>query len=147
MLTSSVPPHAVAAMELIVPDFACQDDPAPHARLLSNGRYTVLISGAGSGVSTCGGYALTSWSRDRTEDGDGLAVYLRDLETGLVWSAARQPVRRRASSYIARYECGREWIERHDDGVEARLEVRGARGRPGDPAAAPPQWLQPTTPH
>ena len=48
MSWSSVPPHAVAAMELTVPDFACQDDPAPHARLLSNGRYTVLISGAGS---------------------------------------------------------------------------------------------------
>lgn len=46
-------------------------DPVPPARVLSNGRYTVLITDAGSGVSAWNGYALTGWNGDRTEDRDG----------------------------------------------------------------------------
>lgn len=66
------------------------DDP-PAGRLLSNGRYTVLLTAAGAGVSTCDGYARTAWSGDRTEDGDGFFVYLRDHDCGTVWSAGARP--------------------------------------------------------
>src|SRR5439155_23860684 len=54
------------------------DDPAPHARLLSNGRYTVLLTGAGTGYSAWNRLALTAWAADRTEDADGLFVYWRE---------------------------------------------------------------------
>jgi len=123
MSSASGPPDAAAATGVTVPELSSRDVPAPHACLLSNGRYTALLAGSGAGVSTCAGYALTSWSADRTEDGDGLVLYLRDLETGVVWSAGRQPVGGTAASYAARYECGRMWIERCDDGIETRLEV------------------------
>ena len=53
-------------------------DPVPHARLLSNGRYLVLVSAAGSGYSTIGGCTLTRWSADKTEDAEGFFVFLRN---------------------------------------------------------------------
>ncbi len=99
------------------------DDPAPHARVLSNGRYTVLVSGAGSGVSTCGRLASTRFAADRSEDADGFFVYLRDLEDGAVWSAGHQPVRADAERYAASSAPGRVCVTRADRGIESSLEV------------------------
>ncbi len=99
------------------------NDPAPHARLLSNGRYAVLITGAGTGYSTWNGYALTQWSADRTEDADGVFIYVRDLDRDLLWSAGHQPVRRPPEKYEAAYQPGRVRIARLDAGIETCLEV------------------------
>ena len=60
------------------------DDPAPHARLLSNGHFTVLVTGAGTGRSWWGDVALTAWAGDRVTDADGFSLYLRDLDDGTV---------------------------------------------------------------
>ncbi|HUI28323.1 MAG TPA: hypothetical protein VL403_19740, partial [Candidatus Kryptonia bacterium] len=77
-------------------------DATPHASLLANGRYSVLVSGAGTGYSAWNEYALTGWSGDRVEDADGLFVYLRDLDRGEVWSAGYQPTGRSADAYDSR---------------------------------------------
>ena len=98
------------------------NDPAPHARLLSNGRYTVLITGAGSGYSAWNGYALTGWSADPTEDGEGFFIYLRDLDRGVSWSAGHQPGRA-AAAYDVRDTHGRVTIERVSEEIETRLEI------------------------
>jgi cyclic beta-1,2-glucan synthetase len=99
------------------------DDATPHARLLSNSRYSVLFTGAGTGYSSWNGYALTSWNADRIEDADGLCIYLRDVESGALWSAGHHPVRKPPAAYDARYEHGRVSVGRSDDGIEARLEL------------------------
>jgi cellobiose phosphorylase len=99
------------------------NDPAPHARLLSNGRYSVLITGAGTGFSSCDGYALTSWNADRTEDGDGFFAYLRDVDRGTLWSTGHQPVQTPAARAAVGYEPGTFRINRLDDGIETRLDV------------------------
>ena len=66
-------------------------DRLPHAHGLSNGRYTTLITNAGSGYAECDGIALTRWRADPVEDGDGYFHYLRDLESGRFWSVGHQP--------------------------------------------------------
>src|SRR5713101_1504265 len=98
-------------------------DPTPHARLLSNGRYSVLLTGAGTGYSTCGQIALTRWDADRTQDDDGCFLYLRDLDGDSFWSAGHQPVCQPAERYVARYQLGQMRIERLDAGIETCLEV------------------------
>ena len=99
------------------------DDSTPHARLLSNGRYIVLLTGAGTGYSAWAGHALTAWSADRTEDGDGFFVYLRDLDRGTLWSVGHQPIAKPADRYAARYHLGTVTIVRVDDEIEARLDA------------------------
>ena len=98
-------------------------DPVPHARLLGNGRYTVLFSGAGTGYSAWNGLSLTAWAGDRTEDADGLFVYLRDLDRGTLWSIGHQPVERPAERYEAVSSPGSVTISRLDDGIESSLDV------------------------
>ncbi|OGF16898.1 MAG: hypothetical protein A2W00_10670 [Candidatus Eisenbacteria bacterium RBG_16_71_46] len=99
------------------------DAPAPPAWLLSNGDYTTLLSAAGTGGSWLGELALTRWAGDRVEDRDGCFLYLRDRESGALWSLGSQPVRRPAGDYRATWRPGRVEIARDDDGIEARLEA------------------------
>ncbi|HEX8694753.1 MAG TPA: hypothetical protein VF746_20170 [Longimicrobium sp.] len=104
-----------------------RDDPGTpggtRAGVLSNGRYAVLLSAAGGGVSTFGGFALTRWSADRTRDADGFFVYLRDLDSGEIWSTGHQPTGRAAERYEARFSPGRAEVVRQDGGIETRTEV------------------------
>src|SRR5687768_6405709 len=68
-------------------------------RLLSNGRYRVLITAAGAGCSVLGDTLLTRWSADPTREAEGWFLYLKDLDSGQYWSAGHQPVQRDTDSY------------------------------------------------
>ncbi len=95
-------------------------DPAPRGRLLSNGRYRVLITGAGSGCSSWGETQLSSWAGDRVADADGLALYLRDLDDGAVWSLGAQPCAvADADSYSVHADDGVVVLRRRQHGIEA----------------------------
>src|SRR5688572_1477660 len=93
------------------------------AAVLTRGEYALLFTAAGGGGSSYRGFALTRWTADRTRDADGFFVYLRDADSGAVWSAGHQPVGRAADAYEARLGGGRAEIVRRDGGLETRLEV------------------------
>ncbi|HEU0231025.1 MAG TPA: hypothetical protein VFR20_10665 [Burkholderiaceae bacterium] len=61
-------------------------------KLLSNGRYHVMLSAAGGGYSRHGQNALTRWREDATRDCWGAFLYVRDRGNGDAWSPARQPM-------------------------------------------------------
>ena len=65
---------------------------APVTHLLSNGNYAVMLTASGSGYSRWGEVAVTRWREDPTRDADGSFIYLRDVQSGDVWSAAVQPL-------------------------------------------------------
>jgi hypothetical protein len=85
------------------------NDPAPHARVLSNGRYAVLITSAGTGYSTWNGYALTNWTAERSEYGEGFFIYLRNLERNQLWSIGYQPARQPANTHAASIRSVSRW--------------------------------------
>ncbi len=103
----------------------CTDPNAAPATLhrLSNGRYQVLVSDTGSGVSSCDGLALTRWHADPVEDDIGTVAYLRDLDDGRFWSLGYQPTRTPAGVYRTEAAGGSFLLEREDDGIAARLQV------------------------
>ena len=65
--------------------------PVPHTHLLSNGRYAVMLTAAGSGYSRWRDLAVTRWREDVTRDCWGQYVFVRDAQRGDVWSAGYQP--------------------------------------------------------
>jgi hypothetical protein len=69
-------------------NLADSNAPAPAARLISNGRYHVVISAAGGGQSRCNGLALNRWSGDRVEDDEG---YFFDLRARMTCPAQPSP--------------------------------------------------------
>lgn len=63
----------------------------PHTHLLSNGRYTVMLTTAGGGYSKWRENAVTRWSADPTRDKSGSFIFLRDLHRDTTWSAVPEP--------------------------------------------------------
>ena len=106
-----------------IPPFDRLTDAAPHGRLLSNGRYRVLLTSAGTGYSAWGETQLTAWEGDRTQDGDGLFVYLRDLDGGRLWSAGPQPALGNAPQGSASYAPGCVTLQRRVAAIESSLRV------------------------
>jgi cyclic beta-1,2-glucan glucanotransferase len=95
----------------------------PHAQFLSNGAYTVAVSNAGGGYSSWGGRSVTRAREDRTRDVGSQFLYLRDVRTGLVWSAAYHPTRREPDEYLVTFLADKVVFRRRDDDIETQLEV------------------------
>jgi len=63
----------------------------PHTHLLSNGRYTVMVTTAGGGYSRWREIAITRWHGDATRDDSGSYLFARDIQRGHAWSATPEP--------------------------------------------------------
>jgi cyclic beta-1,2-glucan synthetase len=103
--------------------FTTPHESAPRTHLLSNGEYAVMITSAGSGYSRWRDLAVTRWSEDVTRDADGQFVFLRDADTGEVWSAGYQPSGVPPDEYEAIFSEDRAEIRRRDGPLATRLEV------------------------
>ena len=95
----------------------------PRTHLLSNGRYAVMLTAAGSGYSRWRDLAVTRWHEDVTCDGWGSYVFLRDLGSGNVWSAGYQPSGVEPESYEVEFAEGRAEIARTDGTITTTLKV------------------------
>ncbi|MBD8532699.1 cyclic beta 1-2 glucan synthetase [Massilia sp. CFBP 13647] len=95
----------------------------PQVQLLSNGRYHVMVTSDGAGYSRWNELALTRWRLDATSGDWGLFCYLRDLDSGAVWSSAWQPTLAQPEHYEATFPEGRaQWLRR-DHGIELFTEI------------------------
>ncbi len=64
---------------------------APVTHLLSNGRYALMLTAAGSGYSRWRDMAVTRWQEDATRDDQGSFIALKDVRSGDVWSSGAWP--------------------------------------------------------
>lgn len=95
----------------------------PVTHLLSNGRYTVMLTGAGSGYSQWNNLALTRWREDVTKDDWGSYIFLRDIQSGNIWSAGYQPTGIEADEYKATFSEERAEFIRRDGLIITKMEV------------------------
>jgi cellobiose phosphorylase len=95
----------------------------PSAHFLSNGQYTVVVTNAGGGASTWRGRAVTRHRDDATCDPGSQFIYLRDVRSGLLWSAAHHPVCREPEQYRVTFRADDALFARTDDGIETKLEI------------------------
>jgi len=103
--------------------FRSPHTPFPHAQILSNGAYVAIVTNSGGGTSFCRGRAVTRWREDRTRDPGSQFVYLRDVHSGEVWSAAYQPTAREPDHYLVELLAEKATFERLDFGITTRLEI------------------------
>lgn len=99
-----------------------QESP-PATQLLSNGRYGVMLTSAGSGYSRWRDLAVTRWREDPVRDDRGSYIFLRDIRSGAVWSAGFQPSGVEPDSYDVVFSEDRAEFIRHDGTLTTTLEV------------------------
>ncbi len=118
--------HAADNVRDIVPTlrrFHSPHSSVPRTHLLSNGRYAVMMTAAGSGYSRWRDIAVTRWREDTTSDPWGSYIFLRDTTSGDVWSAGYQPSCVEPDSYEVKFSEGRAEIVRRDGTITTTLEV------------------------
>ncbi|MDO8840486.1 MAG: glucoamylase family protein [Parvibaculum sp.] len=99
----------------------------PQIHMLSNGRLASWISEAGGGRLLWHGQALTRWLPDAS-DREGLWVYVRDVDSGDIWSVGRQPTGVRPEEAQTVFHPHMVEFHRRDQGIGLRMEVGVAAG-------------------
>jgi cyclic beta-1,2-glucan synthetase len=107
----------------VVRRFTSPSEGTPRTQLLSNGRYSVMLTAAGSGYSRWKDVAITRWREDPTRDCWGTYIFLRDEQTGNIWSAGFQPSGAESDDYEAIFFEDHGEIRRRDRSLASVLEV------------------------
>lgn len=95
----------------------------PHAQFLSNGTYTVVVTNSGGGSSFCRGNAITRTRLDSTTDPGSQFLYLRDMRSGRVWSAAHHPIDKDSEDYCVTFEAEKATFNKRDDDISTQLDI------------------------
>ena len=103
--------------------FSSPHDAIPRTHLLSNGRYAVMVTAAGSGYSRWGDMAVTRWREDVTRDSWGSYLFMRDMHSGVVRSVGHQPSGAEADSYEVTYSEDRAEFSRRDGSIVTNLTI------------------------
>ncbi|MGH7007098.1 MAG: GH36-type glycosyl hydrolase domain-containing protein [Stellaceae bacterium] len=123
------PEHTTEAVETagLVPEiqrrYTNAHSRVPRTQLLSNGRYSVMVTAAGSGYSRWRDFAVTRWREDTTCDSWGSYIFLHDVRSGDVWSAGYQPCGTEPDAYEAAFFEDRAQIVRRDGSIDTMLEI------------------------
>jgi cyclic beta-1,2-glucan synthetase len=97
---------------------------APRVRILSNGRYSVMVDSSGAGFSSFDrSIFLTRWREDPTSSPLGSFIYVHDIKSDNLWSVAYQPSRSEPDSYEAIFSPGRAEFKRFDQKVFVHTEI------------------------
>jgi cyclic beta-1,2-glucan synthetase len=115
--------HVRELMPPVIRQFATPHDSPPRTHLLSNGRYSVMVTAAGSGYSRWRDIAVTRWREDSTCDRWGYYIYLRDVRSGKMWSAGYQPTGAEPDFYQVSFYEDRAEIMRRDGALSTTLEI------------------------
>lgn len=114
---------AVQPQDAAVRRFTAPATGNPVTHLLSNGRYTVMLTTTGMGYSRWRDLAVTRWREDATRDDSGSFIFLHDTQSGTTWSASTQMAAdgERGGEVVFAEDCA-EFV-RHDGGLTTILEV------------------------
>ncbi|HXP88164.1 MAG TPA: glucoamylase family protein [Bryobacteraceae bacterium] len=100
-----------------------EDTATPRVHLQGNGRYALMVTNSGGSHSRWNEFDLTRWRTDTTLDGWGSFVYIRDLRSDFVWSAALQPLGGAPNTTMVRFSADRAEFTRRFFGIETIMDV------------------------
>src|SRR5581483_5181694 len=83
--------------------------PTPWINVIANPAFGFQVSAEGAGYTWSGNSRenqLSPWSNDPVSDPAGEAIYLRDEESGDLWTPTASPIREAGTLYVARHGQG-----------------------------------------
>jgi cyclic beta-1,2-glucan synthetase len=95
----------------------------PEVHVLGNGRLNTLITDSGAGGLNWRYNALTRWSPDTTLESQGVWIYLRDEDSGEMWSVGRLPMNKTNKKYDVVFHSHMVEFHRQDHGISLRMDL------------------------
>ncbi|MCS6296999.1 MAG: cyclic beta 1-2 glucan synthetase [Nitrospira sp.] len=111
--------------EYVITTTAEQVTPAPWVNVLANPHFGSVVSENGLAYTwseNAHEFRLTPWHNDPVTDSSGEAFYLRDEESGHVWSPMPMPCRG-TSPYVSRHGFGYSCFEHSEGGIRSEVWV------------------------
>lgn len=102
-----------------------QTTPAPWSNVMANAQFGCVVSESSPGYTwgeNAHEYRLSPWHNDPVGDAAGEAFYLRDEDTGRVWSPMPLPCRG-TGHYRTRHGFGYSVYEHTEDGIRSELWI------------------------
>jgi cyclic beta-1,2-glucan synthetase len=98
--------------------------PAPWINVIGNPVSGCLISESGSSATWASNssFRLTPWHNDPVEDPSSECIYIRDDDTGDLWTATPEPVRE-LTPYTVRHGAGYSVFEHEHKGIVSSLRI------------------------
>ena len=106
--------------------------PAPWINVIANPTGGFIVSETGSGatwIASGSSFRLSPWHNDPVCDRPGECIYLKDEETGSLWSPTAAPIREE-SAYRIRHGAGYSTFEHEHDGIATTLRAGMAKRDP-----------------
>lgn len=110
-------------MEYVIKLTEGMNTPVPWCNVISNQNFGFLITESGASTTWAENSRenrLTTWSNDPVLDPSGEIIYMRDEETGEIWSVTPHPIRTK-TPYIIRHGFGYSSFEHSWNGIEHEL--------------------------
>jgi cyclic beta-1,2-glucan synthetase len=95
----------------------------PRQYVLSNGYYKALVLADGTGGSTWGETEINRWSADALVPSGGTLTYIRDTQSGAIWSPTYNPIGGVDESYNVVALPEKVVFERNQEEIISNLEV------------------------
>jgi cyclic beta-1,2-glucan synthetase len=98
--------------------------PAPWINVVANSQFGFLASADGFGSTwslNAQQNQLTPWSNDPVSDAPAEAIYIRDEDTGDLWTATPLPIREPSCAYVIRHGFGYSRFEHTSHGIALDL--------------------------
>ena len=111
---------AAQGREYVVVLDDAQWTPAPWVNVIANAQFGFLASADGSGSTwslNAQQNPLTPWSNDPVGDAPAEVLYIRDDESGDLWSATPLPIREQSHGYVIRHGFGYSRYEHTSHGI------------------------------
>jgi cyclic beta-1,2-glucan synthetase len=99
------------------------DIASPRIHLLSNGTCSLTVTNSGGGYLRWLDLDITRWHADTTCDVPAAICYIRDLESGTIWSNTHQPVRSPESRYTWSFTPDKAEFRRRSGPCETFTEI------------------------
>jgi cyclic beta-1,2-glucan synthetase len=99
------------------------DTPHPITQVLSNGKYTVMLTAGGSGFSKCGKVSLSRWNEDSISNTHGSFIFIEDVISNLSWSTSFKPMNDEPMAYKTTFSEHKAEFWCHKNEIASHTEV------------------------
>ncbi|MFC4098409.1 GH36-type glycosyl hydrolase domain-containing protein [Paenibacillus xanthanilyticus] len=107
----------------VVREFKSPHTVIPETLLLSNGRFTTMITNSGSGYASWEGIHISRWLEEPVKDSWGSYIYIRDVSSDQIWSPSYQPCKVESPEQQVLFELNKATFVRKDNELETCMEI------------------------